>query len=88
MLKSVFRKQPKFYTWTNSDGTPGGDVSRFAEIDPAAVVERFSIVLSGSKLGPDAHVRAGDMIDGDRVIRFGPDRPFTQRAEAKTSRNL
>lgn len=69
---ALFRRKPKFYTWTNPDGTVGGDVSEAATVDPGAVIERFAIVLSGSTLGPTAHIKGGDIVESGRITRFGP----------------
>lgn len=73
MFEGLFkRRSSKFYTWTKLDGSPGGQVSRFASIDPSATVEKFAVVCSGTTLGPDALVRSGDIVDGNLVINFGP----------------
>lgn len=72
MLFSIFKRTgAHFYTWTNPDGSDGGQVSYDSQIDPTAIVEKFAIVLSGSVIGAGTHVKMGDIIDGDTKIRFG-----------------
>lgn len=78
MMIRQHRKETRFRTWINPDGSEGGNVSENADIDESAVVEKFALVLSGTTVGPNAIVRAGDIVSELDTVRFGPYLPLSR----------
>jgi len=55
----------------NPDGSTGGLVSAFAEIDPTATIKPFGRVLKGAQVGPNQVVLDGQIVSVEMGI-VGP----------------
>ncbi len=67
-----FNERANVVRWRNTDGTPGGDVSKFARVHPSVIIERYAVVCSGADIGPNQRVPSGAIVTRDgTVVRFG-----------------
>ena len=65
------QERMNFKTWTNPDGTAGGEVAEGAIVEDGAVIEKYAFIMPGSVISSGQIIKAGCIIDGQNEVRFG-----------------